>query len=360
MDTNRRRRAGAFLLGGAAGLGLLLSLLFPGVAPWSPASAAPAVAASCGVTHFALDPSNPSAANPAKEVPAAFGPAITVRGEAAVKAELNERRECGADGKFDPALTAAHYADWSDAGLTTRKVEFTGIDAFTAEIANNSGLYGQVISELKKLENESSYSEAPVQAGIWSLYMIPDGNGGVHVGQGHTSSAGTNAVFTHGDKVVRYRLDCGFQPNREGEYPGVPQCTAEQCPPPAPPVVTCPPGQVIAGDNQCHDEKWTQSSAQNEGWTQRGTDNGVTDGQESTRQEQSGQTRGNAVNDQVSSGTTSGSVTNDTASSTKGGPVATGAKPGGDDQSKGAVDTTTTNQDQGGTSGDTHIGAPAD
>lgn len=235
--TSMRRRAGSFLFGGGSLLlAAALVLINPGILPG--VEATPPPAQSCNVTYFALDPANPLAPNPAKEVPAAFGPEVTARGEDPVKAELNERRECGADGKFDPALTASHYSAWSEAGLTHHKVAFTEIDAFYAKIAADGALYNEVLTELKGLENASAYSEEGVGAGIWSLYMDPNGSGQVNVKQGRTSADGTNAVFTHpSGTVIKYRLDCGFQVNREGEFPGVPQCTPETCPPP-----TCPPG----------------------------------------------------------------------------------------------------------------------
>lgn len=368
FNTLKGRRMGAFLTaGGALLLAAALVLVNPGVIPGVEAATPPSE--SCDVTYFALNPNDPSQPDPAKEVPAAFGIAVTVRGEQPVKAELNERRECGADGKFDPALTASHYAAWSEAGLTTRKVDYTGIDAFTAEIAGNKDLYNQVLTELKQLENESAYSEEAVPAGVWSLYMVPNGAGGVNVGQGLTSADGTNAVFTHGGAVIKYRLDCGFQVNRSGGqgggFPGVPECTPAQCPPPV-----CPPGMEGTWPDchppcppnttpwpECNELKWVKPTTQEPGWDPRGTDNGITDGQESARQIESGDTRGNTVNDQVSdnANTNTGGTTPDTIPSDQGGPVAGGGTAGGDDQSGGGVDEDTTNQDEGGTNGDTCV-----
>jgi hypothetical protein len=366
--TTRRHRSAGFLLLSAALLGALALVGF--TVPQSPlaiAGNAKANASVCKVTYYALDPANPALPNPAKPVPAAFGTPVTARGEQAVKAELNERRECGADGTFDPALTASHYARWSETGLTSIKVGYNEIDAFYAKIAADPNLYNQVVTELKKLEDESTYSEESVPAGIWSLFMVPDGHGSVHVGQGRTSANGTNAVFTHpGGIVVKYRLDCGFQPNQEKQYANVPMCTPQQCPPPTcPPGTTgvwpncmvpphvvppCPPTQVMT-NGACHDRKWLQPSPTEGGWNKRGTDNGVTNGQQSSDQLKSGATRGNAGNDQVNTGT----VTKDTLPSSSGGPVANGGTPGGDDQTKGGVDPGNTNQDPGGTNGDTCV-----
>lgn len=370
FNTIKGRRMGAFLAaGGALLLASALVLVNPGVIPGVEAATPPSE--SCEVTYFALNPSDPSQPDPAKEVPAAFGTAVTARGEQPVKAELNERRECGADGKFDPALTASHYAAWSEAGLTARKVDYTGIDAFYAEIAGNKELYNQVLTELKQLENQSAYTEEAVPAGVFSLFMVPNGTGGVNVGQGLTSADGTNAVFTHSGAVVKYRLDCGFQVNRsgaeggKGDFPGVPQCTPEQCPPPV-----CPPGMEGDWPNchppcppnttpwpECNNLKWVTPTTQEPGWVPDGTGNGVTDGQQSADQIASGETRGNAVNDQVpnNANTNTGGTTPDTAPSNGGGPIADGATSGGDDQSSGEVDHDNTNQDPGGTSGDTCV-----
>lgn len=368
MNIQATRRSAAYLLiAAAAAATVVVATLIPGLTPWSPAaSAADQVAAqSCGVTYFALNPDDLSQPNPAKEVPAAFGSAVTARGEQAVKAELNERRECGSDGKFDPALTASHYAAWSEAGLTSTKVDYTGIDAFYAQIAADPGLYKKTVDELKKLEGESAYTEEGVPAGIWSLYMVPNGTGAVNVGQGRTSADGTNAVFTHGGAVVKYRLDCGFQVNRSGEFPGVPPCSAEQCPPPPPPPSTppvtppgtpeCPPGST--GPYPHCDAKNGEATPDNDGWVPDGTGNGVTDGNQSSDQQGSGETRGNAGDDQVSSGTP-GVTTPDTVPSDQGGPVGGGATPGGDSSVGVPQDTGNTSTDVGGTNGATDIGGP--
>lgn len=350
--TKMRRRAGSFLFGGGSLLlAAALVLINPGLIPGVEATTPPAQ--SCNVTYFALDPANPLLPNPAKEVPAAFGPEVTVRGEDPVKAELNERRECGADGMFDPALTASHYSAWSEAGLTEFKVAFTEIDAFYAKIAADKALYNQVLTELKNLENASAYSEEGVSAGIWSLYMDPNGAGGVNVKQGRTGSEGTNAVFTSpSGAVIKYRLDCGFQVNRDGEFPGVPQCTPENCPPPPPP--TCPPG-TTGTPPDCYTLKFQTPTTTEPGWDQRGTDNGVTDGQQSADQITSGETRGNAVNDQVDSGTTNGSTTKDTKPSESGGPVAEDATVGGDNHEDDVQDEELVNDDSGGTTGGTCV-----
>lgn len=363
VTKKRGRTVSGLLAGGGAVFALLLTLLVPGIAPWSPDVPPAVAAADCAVTYFALDPANPAAPNPAKEVPAAFGPAVTARGETDVKVELNERRECGTDGKFDPALTASHYSAWSEAGLTKYPVAYTEIDAFTADIAANATKYNEVLTELKGLENASAYSEEGVPAGIWSLYMDPNGSGGVNVKQGRTSADGTNAVFTNpSGAVIKYRLDCGFQVNRDIEFPGVPQCTPENCPPPyvppTPPVVIpeCPPG-TVGTPPDCYNEKFRTPTTQEPGWVPDGPGNGVTDGQESQNQQDSGETRGNAGNDQVADtpATNNGGTTPDTKPSDNGGPVGGGATPGGDSHEDDVQDEEHVNDNPGGTTGGTCV-----
>ncbi len=352
----RGRTVSGLLAGGGAIFGLLLTLLMPGIAPWSPSVTPATAAVNCAVTYFALDPANPAAPNPAKEVPAAFGPAVTARGETDVKAELNERRECGADGKFDPALTASHYSAWSEASLTKYPVAYTEIDAFTADIAANATKYNEVLTELKGLENASAYSEEGVPAGIWSLYMDPNGAGGVNVKQGRTSADGTNAVFSNpSGAVIKYRLDCGFQVNRTVEFPGVPSCTPENCPPPPPPVTPeCPPG-TTGTPPDCNNLKWITPTTEEPGWVPDGTGNGVTDGQQSQDQQDSGETRGNAGDDQVSSDTPDTTTPDNSNSSSDGGPGADGSNPGGDNHQDDVQDEDLVNNNPGGTTGGTCV-----
>lgn len=357
FTTNRLRRAGSFLLGGGALVALLLTTLVPGLAPWSPEPPIANASDICKVSFYALDPSDATKPNPNKEVTGAFGPAVTPREEAGIKAELNERRECGSDGTFDPSLTAAHYSEWSFHGLTSMSVTPEEIDAFAARLATDPTLHGQVLSELKRLESESAFSTEAVPAGTWSLYMMPDGSGGVTVKVGTTSIDGVNAVFTHPNGVViRYRLDCGFQPNRSGGFPGIPTCTPGECTPPPPPA-ECPPG-TTGTPPDCYNLKWQQETVVNEGWTVRGTDNQLTDGRESERQHETGQVRGNAGSDQVGAGTQSGDVTSDTAPSDKGGPVVGGGTSGGDNRKDDVTNKELVADDPGGTEGATCTPTP--
>lgn len=428
-NVNRHRATGLLSLGGGFVLLALLGgiLGIPGIPQGLQAATGMAGVQqdlsnkACAATAFALDPKDETKPNPDKEVKGAFGPAITARGEDKVKAELKERRTCGEDGVYDVHLTAAHYSEWSHYNLTSVKVGSSSaeINAFAARIAADPSLYKATLKELEKLEGESKYGEGRVKAGTWSLYMVPDGNGGVIIKVGRTSEAGTNAVFKHGKVEIRYRLDCGAQPNRDkGGFSDVDKCTREECaPPPQCPVKgtwpdcfkPCPPGMVgerqphcfepcppgtvgkhrpdcfepcppgtvgkyqpncytpcpwdasIPKDNaRCNEPKWIKPSPQEPGWTPRGTDNGVTDGQQSANQRESGQTRGNAVDDQVPSDTRNNTTTPDTKPSNGngGGPVAPGATAGGDDQDQGVVDEENTNQDDGGTDGDTCVPDP--
>ena len=224
-------------LGGA----VLLTLLVPGLAPWSPAKAADAATpkTTCAVSYGALDPGDQTKVNPNKEVPGAVGPAVTQRDIPGIKAELKERRTCGTDGKFDPELTATHYADWSAAGLTSHPIAFADIDAFRAQMVANPDLYASTVNELETLENGSTASiQNNVPAGVWSVYVLPDGKGSLTTHIGTSSHVGTAIVFTHGDVVVKYRLECGFQILRQTPPAGMQQCTFAECGPP-PHVPTC-------------------------------------------------------------------------------------------------------------------------
>lgn len=240
-EKSRRRSSAALLTTAAFALLGVITMMIPGFAPWSPSPAAAEVqvASSCKVQYLALDPADQTKINPNKEVPGAFGPeAESLSDEAKIKADLAERRNCGKDGLFDPALTAAHYVTWSDLGLTTEKVSLAEIDAFQAKIAADPTLYRAVTDELTKLENESGFSITNgISAGSMSLYMTSDGKGTALVRSDIALLNGTSAVFTHGDKVVRYRMDCGYQPwwpTAPKELP--PPCTGSECVPPPPPV----------------------------------------------------------------------------------------------------------------------------
>lgn len=229
--THGRRRAA--MLAAALGITLLLTLLFPGLTPWSPPALADTTPPGvCGTHYYALD-------SP-KESPFAFGPAVTATDETAIKADLRERRLCGTDPFGDPTLTASHYAEWSSYNLTSHKVEFAGIDAFAASLVADFPLWESVVTEMEALEVASAFSVTDVPAGTASLYMVPDGAGGVTTHQGLTIGNGTAATFTHpSGAVVKFRQECGFQNVRES-FPGVPMVPpgTPETPPPPP---TTPP-----------------------------------------------------------------------------------------------------------------------
>lgn len=352
LNPTRRWTAGFLSFGGGLAL---VALLFPGFLTGLPGQSATADITAdmsdqiCNHMYYALDPADPTKPNPNKETTGSFGTPVTQRGEVDVKAELKERRSCGVDGSLDPALTAAHYSEWSHYGLTSVKVgdSTAEINAFAARIKADPDLYATTLAELEKLEGESTYSEAAVMPGVWSLYMTPDGKGGVTIKVGQTSTVGVNAVFTHGDVVVKYRLDCGFQPNRDEGFPGIDVCTENEC---APPPV-CPPGQVGTPPYDCYTPKFETPTTYEPGWDQRGRDNGLTDGQESARQIESGETRGNAVNDQVPGNTGNHTTTPDTIPSDQGGPVAPGAGTGGDNRGDDVQDDDLVVDDDKGTGG---------
>ena len=230
---NGQRRTAFLLIAAGAAIVVTATLLIPGIAPWSPpsGSAAASAANSCVVSYGALDPANTAKSNPAKESEFAIGVPVTASDEAGVKAELKERRTCGADGKFDPNVTATHYAGWSASGLTSRKVDYANIDAFRAEMIANSDLYAATVTELESLENASAFSVEKVPAGMWSVYAVPDGKGGLTTHMGRSGHVGTAAVFTHGSVVINYRLECGFQILLPAPPAGTKVCANAECQP---------------------------------------------------------------------------------------------------------------------------------
>jgi len=230
----------------------LLLILGPSVLglPTASADVTNPSTADCKVHYYALDDG--------KETTGAFGPAVQARDESGIKADLKQRRTCDSDNLFDPALIAAHYLDWatatlpdgSAANLTSQKVTWTDVDSFTAVLATNSVLRDQVVAELEKLENnESTFSMEPVSVGQKSLYMMPTSNGGIAIKVGTVASDGTNIAFTHkSGAVIKYRLECGFQPNWVNPPGDVPVCAENECAP----TPICPPGTTGTPPN-CSD-----------------------------------------------------------------------------------------------------------
>lgn len=214
-------------------------------------------AATGEVFYYALDPNDTTKSNPNKEVPFAMGTPVTPRDEAGIKAELEERRESGSDLKFDPELTASHYADWSASGLTKIEVAYSEIDAFQAEIAADPKLYAEVITELETLENASAFSVEEVPAGLWSVYVVPDGKGGLTTHVGRSSNPGQAAVYTHpSGAIIKYRLNCGFQILHETPPPGLPECEGPDCNP------VCPPEMPYGQYPLCKDSPANDPEAQ--------------------------------------------------------------------------------------------------
>ena len=272
MTVNRRR---SLWVGGGITIVLLLTLLFPGLTPWSPADATSTGSGGtppgvCVVHHYALDSG--------KESTNAFGPPVIARDEATIKAELRERRLCGNDLMGDPTLTAAHYAAWSATGLTAQKVDFSGIDAFAAKLAADQPMWTAIVDEMTALENASTFSLEAIPAGSPSLYMVPDGAGGVTTHQGFTVGNGVAVVFKHGNYVIKDRLECGFQDVRE-TFPGVsqvppgspelPKPTPTPTPTPTPKV--CPPNMPYGTWPVCKDKPSVDPAAQGKAPVGNGT-----------------------------------------------------------------------------------------
>jgi hypothetical protein len=190
----------------------------------------------CSVAHFALNPNNPTVSNPDKESTNAMGPRVFPDGYVVKKADIkkalteyDERRECGDDDMYDTMVTASVYADWSAQGLTKRKVAYADIKAFVAELNADSKLYASVVGELKAIEAASVVSIEEVPANTWSIYVLADGKGGLTAHIGRSLNVGTALVFTHGDAVVKLRLECGFQILHTTPPPGLPQCEEADC-----------------------------------------------------------------------------------------------------------------------------------
>lgn len=229
----------SLLLGMAFLVLAVVTTTIPGLVKLPGASATTDVA--CTVQYLALDPNDATKPMPGKESDGSFGLPVVARDIPGIMKELDNRRECAGDTKYDPALAADHYYTWSVAGLTSIKVSMAedGLEKFKAQWIADKSLRSKALAELKQLEKESTKSLEDVGHGIPSLYMVPDRAGGVITKLGTTAGdKGTNLVFTHGDVVVRYRLDCGFQPNwPTGTIPNLPACAEGECTPPPPPVI---------------------------------------------------------------------------------------------------------------------------
>ena len=168
------------------------------------------------------------------------------------------------------------------------------------------------------------------------------------------------AVSLDGSRGAGIFIDCG---NLHWVPKAVWYCKDSSCdkPKPPPPPVMCPWNPSLPlGSNDCFpppppsDAKdWSKTPVE-DGWVplQAGP---LTDGKESQRQQESGDTSGNVIDNPVPEGTESGDTTPDLPPGTVTAPE---ANEGGDDQSQGEVDEENTNQDPGGTNGDTCVPDP--
>lgn len=158
-------------------------------------------------------------------------------------------------------------------------------------------------------------------------------------------------VGLDGSRGAGIFIDCG---NLHWVPKSVWKCEDSSCtPPPPPPVDVCPRNPQLPPDHpDCPQPKG--NGGPDNGWTPLGP-GPLTDGNGSQNQKDSGETSGNVIDNQVPEGTESGDVTPDLPPGTV---TAPGGNSGGDNQSGGAVDTGNTNQDAGGTNGDTCIPDP--
>jgi hypothetical protein len=197
-------------------------------APKADCSLAEEAATAAGITiphYFNLEPNKPLNT---------FGTDPVVRDEAGLLTVLHDRR-C-----LDPALTSAHLASWDE-------IDVALVDEYTARFIASRELWLQAIGQIEQLEKKSmdyakeqniAFSLEAVPAGKSSLYMESNGNGGVSVKMGTTVHDGTALVFTHPDgRVVKLRLECGYQPVFDSPPPGIPECEdgnnciPDECPP---------------------------------------------------------------------------------------------------------------------------------
>ncbi|MGH7218351.1 MAG: hypothetical protein ACREGE_02830 [Candidatus Microsaccharimonas sp.] len=140
-------------------------------------------------------------------------------------------------------------------------------------------------------------------------------------------------------------------------------CVKPQCPPGTTgtppnceyPKPVCPWNPNLPVDSpDCLQPKDWNKSPTNPGWIPLGPGE-LTDGNLSQDQKDNGDTSGNVIDNKVPEDTKSGDTTPDLPDNTV---VAPDATPGGDDRTDDVVDDTVTNQDDGGTDGDTCITDP--
>lgn len=172
------------------------------------------------------------------------------------------------------------------------------------------------------------------------------------------------AISLDGSRGAGIFIDCG---NLHWVPKAVWSCTGDSCEKPQCPVgstgtppncewpkATCPWNPNLPVDSpDCLQPKQWSKTPNNPGWVPLGP-GPLTDGKESQRQKDNGDTKGNVIDSKVPEGTKSGDTTPDLPDNTV---TAPGANSGGDDRSNDTVQPDS-NQDDGGTSGDTCIADP--
>ena len=171
-----------------------------------------------------------------------------------------------------------------------------------------------------------------------------------------------NATALDGSRGAGIFFDCG---NLHWVPKSVWTCTDTACKkpverptyvPPTYPGSPGNPGNPTTPPSGNNAKDWSKLPSKPSGVTKLGPGK-LTSPNESSDQKKSGQTSGNVTDNKVSSGTTSGSTTPDYTSPSKA-PVAPGANQGGSDRTDDTTDPGVTNQDSGGTGGDTCIADP--
>lgn len=270
-----------------------------------------------------------------------FGPAMVSTDKESFITELVGRM-CQ-----DKALAAAEYVS---AGFEP----VSDANNVLARFSVSQAEWFEGVATVKQFMEESSFSYGePVPHGTPSLYMVDDANGNITIKQGSTVGDGTLAVFTHPDgRVLKLRIECGAQPVFDTPPP-LPPCEEGQCPPPV-----CPYNPALPPDSpDCLQSKDPNDDVESpDGWTQLPSGS-LTTGNESEEQQESGDVSGNVTDNTVPNDTSTGDTTTELPSGTT---TAPGGTSGGDTTTDDTVDETVTNQDDGGTNGDTEIQEPAD
>lgn len=243
-----RQRAGA--LGAALIVVVAVMLLFPSIierAFGNPPPPPPDPACATIVSpHFYTN-----------DVPGTnfFGPPAAGTTLEQLRTELHDRR-CQ-----DPALVVGHAYDAGLEGFA----QLSGEQAFTAkivELIENRDLWRQTVAILEDGENQASAEVTTMEGSYQTLYMVAGVVPQIHQAEVDRPSFAV-LKFTLPDGSERiYKLDCGFQPVRQGKFPGVPKLPH---PPGQPPeggpecVVNCVPPCV----GICHDKDPSKSVQNN-------------------------------------------------------------------------------------------------